>query len=151
VLSSLAAARDEQLADAPRLQGQQLDSHQGPLAREDIFPVEEVAEPADELQAALGASRERGRRRVAEILAEDDMLSAEAFADLLGVSRVTVHYKSSEWTGSRSRRAKTDFRFPSWQLVMDRRYRTSQQQLSLWLIRNDTSIEHSVDHLQRVR
>ncbi|AJD44490.1 hypothetical protein RGR602_PC00450 (plasmid) [Rhizobium gallicum bv. gallicum R602sp] len=103
MLSSLAAAIAEQQisglpaslrkahsADAPRLQGQGLDSHQGPLAREDLFPVEEVTEPADELQGALAAARERGRRRVAEILAEDEMLSAESFADLPGISRVTA-------------------------------------------------------------
>jgi hypothetical protein len=60
---------------------------------QDAFPVEEVREPDDELQAALLAARERGQRRVAQILAEDDMLSAEAFADLLGVSRVTVNTK----------------------------------------------------------
>lgn len=122
------------------MQGQQLDSHQEPLAREDIFPVEEVAEPADALQAALAPARERGRRRVAEILAEDDMLSAEAFADLL-----TTNRHNGQVLGLHG--AKRGFRFPSWRLVMDRCYRTSQQQLSLWLIRNDTSIEHSVDHL----
>ncbi|OWK23092.1 hypothetical protein AJ87_40820 [Rhizobium yanglingense] len=88
------------------MQGQQLDSHQGLLAREDIFPVEEVAEPADELQAALAAAREPGRRRVAEILAEDDMLSTEAFADLLGVSR-SLSLQIVRMDRSRSRRGQT--------------------------------------------
>ncbi|MGO7208913.1 XRE family transcriptional regulator, partial [Rhizobium ruizarguesonis] len=57
------------------------------------FPAEEAGEPDDELKAALSAARERGRRRVGEILSEGDMLSADAFSDLLGVSRVTVNTK----------------------------------------------------------
>ncbi len=75
------------------------------------------------------------------------MLSAEAFADLLGVSRVTVTTNRQNGQVLGLEGPNGGFRFPSWQLVMDRCYRTSQQQLSLWLIRNDTSIEHSVDHL----
>lgn len=75
------------------------------------------------------------------------MLSAKAFADLLGVSRVTVTTNRQNGQVLGLDAAKRGFRFPSWRLVMDRCYRTSQQQLSLWLIRNDTSIEHSADHL----
>lgn len=91
-----------------------------PLPR-DAFPVEEASEPDDELQAALAAARERGRRRVAEILAEDDMLSAEAFADLLGVSRVTVNTKRQNGQVLGLDGAKRGFRFPSWQLDRDGR------------------------------
>lgn len=47
-----------------------------------------VGDPDDELQAALTSAQGRGRRRMAEILTEDDMLSAEAFADLVDVSSV---------------------------------------------------------------
>ena len=38
------------------------------------------ADDADDLDAALAAARERGRLRVAEILAGDEILSADAFA-----------------------------------------------------------------------
>ena len=48
----------------------------------DEFPVEQVGEPDTDLKAALKEARTRGKKRVAEILAEDDMLTAEAFADL---------------------------------------------------------------------
>jgi hypothetical protein len=92
-----------------------------PLSHQDVFPVDEVPEPDDELQAALAAARERGRRRVAEILAEDDMLSAEAFADLLGVSRVTVNTKRQNGQVLGLDGAKRGFRFPSWQLDRDGR------------------------------
>lgn len=92
-----------------------------PLPGDDAFPVEAVGDPDDELQAALTAARERGRRRVAEILAEDDMLSAEAFADLLGVSRVTVNTKRQNGQVLGLDGAKRGFRFPSWQLDRDGR------------------------------
>ncbi|MDK1390074.1 XRE family transcriptional regulator [Sinorhizobium sp. 8-89] len=92
-----------------------------PLSDQDAVPVEDVPEPDDELQAALAAARERGRRRVAEILAEDDMLSAEAFANLLGVSRVTVNTKRQNGQVLGLDGAKRGFRFPSWQLDRDGR------------------------------
>jgi hypothetical protein len=57
------------------------------------FPVEEVDSRSPELERALAAARERGVSRAAEILSGKDMLSADAFADLLGVSRVTVNTK----------------------------------------------------------
>jgi hypothetical protein len=86
-----------------------------PLSQ-DAFPVEVVPEPDEELQAALAAARERGQRRVAQILAEDDMLSAEALADLLGVSRVTVNTKRQHGQVLGVDGAKRGFRFPAWQL-----------------------------------
>ena len=92
-----------------------------PLPHQDVFPVEEVPELDDELQAALVAARARGRRRAAEILAEDDMLSAEAFADLLGVSRVTVNTKRQNGQVLGLDGAKRGFRFPLWQLDRDGR------------------------------
>jgi hypothetical protein len=45
------------------------------------------------LEDALARARKRGRSRVAEILGGDDMLSADAFASLLGTTRVTVNAK----------------------------------------------------------
>ncbi|TIT74421.1 MAG: XRE family transcriptional regulator, partial [Mesorhizobium sp.] len=59
----------------------------------DAFPVEDRGKPDAELEAALAKARECGRKRVAEIVAGEDMLSAEAFAKLLGTSRVTVNAK----------------------------------------------------------
>jgi hypothetical protein len=92
-----------------------------PLVRESAFPVEEAGEPDDELQTALSAARERGRRRVAEILSEDGMLSADAFSDLLGVSRVTVNTKRQNGQVLGLDGAKRGFRFPAWQLDQDGR------------------------------
>ncbi|WP_420360380.1 hypothetical protein [Agrobacterium vitis] len=68
-----------------------------------------VGDPDDELQAALTSAQGRGRRRMAEILTQDDMLSAEAFADLLDVSSVrkTMHCVSTG--GSRCRFFLADF------------------------------------------
>jgi hypothetical protein len=72
---------------------------------------------------------DRGRRirrrllgeRDAVILAEDDMLSAETFADLLGVSRVTVNTKRQNGQVLGLDGAKRSFRFPLWQLDRDGR------------------------------
>lgn len=82
----------------------------------EAFPVEEVAGRDEELRAAVLAARERGQHRVAQILAEDDMLTAEAFADLLGVSRVTVNTKRQHGQVLGVDGAKRGFRFPAWQL-----------------------------------
>ena len=42
-----------------------------PNAREDAYRVEQTGKPDKDLQAALSEARERGKKRVAEILAED--------------------------------------------------------------------------------
>lgn len=81
--------------------------------------VEEVGELSPELQEALSAARERGRVRVAEILAGDDMLSADAFAELLGTTRVTVNTKRQENKVLGLDGAKRGFRFPEWQVGSD--------------------------------
>ena len=64
-----------------------------PTAKHEVFPVEEAGEVSSELQRALAAARERGRIRAAEVLVGEDMMSAEAFAKLLGTTRVTVNVK----------------------------------------------------------
>src|SRR5205807_568545 len=73
----------------------------------------------DDLEAALDAARSRGDLRVAEILAGEDMLSADEFARRVGATRVTVN----DW---RKRRrvlglegAKRGYRFPVWQIGND--------------------------------
>jgi hypothetical protein len=85
------------------------------------FPVEEGSGPSPELQAALVAARDRGRLRVAEVLAADDMLSADAFADLLGTTRTTVNAKRQNGQLIGLDGTKRGYRFPTWQLDGDGR------------------------------
>lgn len=92
-----------------------------PIASHDAFLVEDTVTPDGELEAALAAARERGRKRVAEIVAGEDMLSAEAFARLLGTSRVTVNAKRQSGQVLGVDGAKRGFRFPVWQLDKDGR------------------------------
>ncbi|MGV0875908.1 XRE family transcriptional regulator [Martelella sp. FLE1502] len=87
-----------------------------PSAAADGFPVEQLEEPDVDLKAALREARARGKKRVSEIVAADDMLTAEAFADLLGVSRVTVNSRRQNGQLLGIDGAKRGFRFPAWQL-----------------------------------
>lgn len=77
-----------------------------------------AAQSADEdnLDRALDAARERGRLRAAEVLSGEEMLSAEEFAELLGVSRVTVNAKRQKHEILALEGAKRGFRFPAWQI-----------------------------------
>ena len=77
---------------------------------------EEAGVPDAKLQDALAAARKRGRLRAAEILGADDMLSAEAFAKLLGTTRVTVNTKRQSGQLLGIDGAKRGFRFPVWQI-----------------------------------
>jgi hypothetical protein len=86
-----------------------------------VFPVETEGGPGSELQAALAAAQNRGRLRAAEILAADDMLSADAFADLLGTTRTTVNAKRQNGQLIGLDGAKRGYRFPTWQLDGDGR------------------------------
>ncbi|CAH2404276.1 XRE family transcriptional regulator [Mesorhizobium ventifaucium] len=92
-----------------------------PIASDDLFPAEDTGMPDAELEAALAAARQRGRKHVAEIVAGEDMLSAEAFAKLLGMSRVTVNAKRQSGQLLGIDGAKRGFRFPVWQLDNDGR------------------------------
>ncbi len=80
------------------------------------FPVEEVATRSLELEAALQAARDRGQLQAAEILRGSDMLSADAFAEKLGTTRVTVNAKRQSGQLLGLEGAKRGFRFPVWQL-----------------------------------
>jgi hypothetical protein len=95
----------------------------GPQGEPKIGPVQErsmhVAVRDGDLQAALEAARQRGRARVAEILSGDDMLSADAFAELIGTSRVTVNAKRQAHQVLGLEGAKRGFRFPNWQIGED--------------------------------
>jgi hypothetical protein len=74
--------------------------------------------PAEDmrLKGALDAARERGRLRSAEILDQSDMLTAEAFAGRLGVSRMTVNARRQKRELLGLDGAKRGFRFPAWQV-----------------------------------
>src|SRR6185312_345463 len=86
------------------------------LAENRTTAVAESEEPSSELENALAAARDRGRIRAAEILASEDMLSAEAFAELLGTTRMTVNTKRQNGQLLGLDGAKRGFRFPVWQL-----------------------------------
>lgn len=77
---------------------------------------EEVEHP-DSLDTALAEARTRGARRVAEILADPEMLSADAFGQYIGVSReaVRLKYLRREVLGLTG--AKRGIRYPKWQLT----------------------------------
>jgi hypothetical protein len=77
---------------------------------------DETGTPDAELQEALAAARMRGRLRAADILGAEDMLSAEAFGELLGTTRVTVNTKRNSGQILGLDGAKRGFRFPVWQL-----------------------------------
>jgi hypothetical protein len=83
--------------------------------------VPPAAAPAagDRLEAALEAARERGRVRSAQILDQSDMLTAEAFAGRLGVSRMTVNARRQKHELLGLDGAKRGFRFPAWQVDED--------------------------------
>jgi hypothetical protein len=83
--------------------------------------VPPAAVPAEEdrLEAALVAARERGRLRSVQILDQNDMLTAEAFAGRLGVSRMTVNARRQKHELLGLDGAKRGFRFPAWQVDED--------------------------------
>ncbi len=71
------------------------------------------------LDRALAAARERGRRRVAEILNDPDMLSADNLARMLGTTRATINTKRQNHQLLALDGATRGFRFPSWQIGED--------------------------------
>ena len=75
--------------------------------------------PDAELQAALEEARRRGTARAAEIMAGEDMLSADQFAALLGTTRMTVNTKRRNGHVLGLDGAKRGFRFPVWQVDKD--------------------------------
>lgn len=79
-------------------------------------PASRPVDDEDDLDRALDAARERGRLRAAEVLSGEEMLSAEEFAELLGVSRVTVNAKRQKHEVLALEGAKRGFRFPAWQV-----------------------------------
>ncbi len=80
-----------------------------------------AAAPEMSLQTALAEARKRGQLRAAEILGGDDMMSADAFAKVLGTPPVTVNTKRQSGQVLGLSGAKRGFRFPVWQLNMEGR------------------------------
>jgi hypothetical protein len=76
-------------------------------------------ESVDTLNAELEEARGRGRARAAQILAGEDMLSADQFANLIGTSRMTVNTKRKNHQVLGLGGAKRGFRFPAWQVGDD--------------------------------
>jgi hypothetical protein len=71
------------------------------------------------LEDALAEARKRGRLRVTEILSGEDMLTADAFAELLGTTRMTINTKRQNRQVLALEGAKRGFRFPEWQVGRD--------------------------------
>jgi hypothetical protein len=92
-------------------------------AKFDPLPQREAPGPSttedERLVASLAAARERGRLRSAQILDQDDMLTAEQFAERLGVSRMTVNARRQKHELLGLDGAKRGFRFPAWQVDDD--------------------------------
>jgi hypothetical protein len=103
----------------------------GPDGGATVTPLEEAVAVTDPVSTetgeerdpalvkALAEARERGRERAAEVLARDDMLSAEAFAVMLGTTRMTVNTKRQNGQLLGLDGARRGFRFPVWQLDAD--------------------------------
>ncbi len=65
---------------------------------------------------SLAAARDRGRIQAAKVLAGIDMLNADDFAELLGITRATVNTKRQAGQLLGLEGVKRGFRFPKWQL-----------------------------------
>lgn len=68
------------------------------------------------LRYALTAARARGRILAAELLSAPDMLNADAFAQALGVTRVTVNTRRQNGQVLGLDGTKRGYRFPVWQM-----------------------------------
>ncbi|WP_159872526.1 XRE family transcriptional regulator [Novosphingobium sp. 9U] len=83
--------------------------------------LEMGADEAAELDVALDEARERGRHAVAEILAGADMLSADAFAAHLKMTRETVNSRRKTHQVLALQGATRGYRYPVWQVGEDGR------------------------------
>lgn len=81
--------------------------------------AEVVTTRSEEAEAAFAAARERGRHRAAQILDRPEMVSAEAFGRLLGLSRVAVNDRRQKHEVLALEGAKRGFRYPDWQILDD--------------------------------
>lgn len=83
--------------------------------------LEMDADEVAELDVALGEARSRGRHAVAEILAGQDMLSADAFAAHLKTTRETVNSRRKAHQVLALQGATRGYRYPVWQIGEDGR------------------------------
>jgi hypothetical protein len=67
-------------------------------------------------EAAMARAKERGAIRVGEILHGADMLTADAFATMIGTTRETVHKKRHRHEVLGLEGPKRGVRFPDWQV-----------------------------------
>lgn len=82
-------------------------------------PTVDVEAGADDLDIALAEARTRGAARAAEILTGRDMLSADDFARLIGVTREAVRQKALRREALGLQGAKRGVRYPAWQVTRD--------------------------------
>ncbi len=76
-------------------------------------------EPSSELATALSKAEARGAARATDILALPDMLGADAFAKLIGVTREAVRQKLKRREVLGLQGAKRGVRYPAWQVGRD--------------------------------
>lgn len=67
-------------------------------------------------EAAMARAKERGANQVGEILRNEDMLTADAFATMIGATRETVHKKRHRHEVLGLEGPKRGVRFPDWQV-----------------------------------
>ncbi len=83
--------------------------------------VKQRVPEADALDHALAAARQRGARKVAEILKSPDMMSARDFGKLIGASHETVNQKRRTGALLALEGAIRGLRYPRWQVTDDGR------------------------------
>jgi hypothetical protein len=105
-----------------RLHGvQELVGETQPLRLDIASPSTAVPDGAGELEAALTEARGRGEQLAARILNGPEMLSSDAFARRIGVTRETVRQKLARHEILGLSGAKRGVRFPAWQVMDDGR------------------------------
>jgi hypothetical protein len=115
-VGAIAAARAPAYLELePALAGKVL---RGETVRVEIKPS--IKEISPELRAALDEAGERAELSIGEIFADPAMLSSDAFAQRLGVSRETVNQKRKRCEVLGLDGNARGFRYPEWQLIHGR-------------------------------
>ena len=78
----------------------------------------QAVEPDEDalFEAAMVRAKERGASQVGDVLRGDDMLTADAFAAMIGATRETVHKKRHRHEVLGLEGPKRGVRFPNWQV-----------------------------------
>jgi len=82
-------------------------------------PATNTKEAAGETVSIFAEAKARGQAKVAQILAQPDMLTTEAFAELIGVTRQSVNEKRQKFQILGLEGAKRGFKYPIWQIGED--------------------------------